>query len=724
MAGPSGKVRSIEEPITDLAELAAALGIRKQSVAKRAKRQHWPYQEVPHPGHPLRLYSLSNLPDDIRRAVTAWRARHQPAPASPYREDKVIPERARQTGLARYRLHADWRRFRRSYKGRAADANQAFLLAYNSGQSHPSIYKILGRVSRSALYAWNKKLREHGDDYRVLCDHRGWAQAEGVQGKIGPEAESVFLKIWLTPQRPSVALAYRAMCAVLTQRGLPVPSLRSTYRFVSRYQAQNHDIVVLMRDGEKALEDRVGPYITRDDGQLEVGDVLFADGHRLNFDAIHPVTGRPARMTLILWMDWASRMPVGWEVMPEENTIAISSALYMAIKNLGKKPKVVYIDNGKAFRGRYFTHLVEDELPAQLTGLYHRLGIAVQFSRPYKARTKLVERFFGTFDAQCARLLPSHRGSSVADKPAYLGRNERFHRARHNTFIPTIPQVVDMFREYVGWYGMQEHDGLKGRRPLEVFAAGRGPGIPTKELTRDFLWRKQVKPRRCRVRIAGVDYESDALYGLNQHILAMFAWADMSEIHLYTLRGDYLGVARPVEALHPVARHLGDEIDLIKVQEANKRQARLKARTLRLAREAGASDEVISVLPWMNPERVPLSTPAPQLAADPGGTPRPPRPPRSPRLSDEDRLAIEEAQRRWEERQAHEPPYERPEFASPLDRYSYLFELREFEGVELLPEDEEFMRRYEGSPEWAVVRRRFEQLRRLSAAQMEQADHG
>ena len=79
-----------------------------------------------------------------------------------------------------------------------------------------------------------------------------------------------------------------------------------------------------MREGEKALDDLVGPYITRDSSMLNVGDVLVADGHRLNFDCIHPFTGRPARMTLILWLDWASRMPAGWEIMPEEDTVAIN----------------------------------------------------------------------------------------------------------------------------------------------------------------------------------------------------------------------------------------------------------------------------------------------------------------------------------------------------------------------------------------------------------------
>ena len=37
------------------------------------------------------------------------------------------------------------------------------------------------------------------------------------------------------------------------------------------------------RDGEKALSDKVEPYIKRDASLLDVGDILVADGHKLAF---------------------------------------------------------------------------------------------------------------------------------------------------------------------------------------------------------------------------------------------------------------------------------------------------------------------------------------------------------------------------------------------------------------------------------------------------------
>ena len=56
----------------------------------------------------------------------------------------------------------------------------------------------------------------------------------------------------------------------------------------------------------KAYQDNYGAYISRDANLLEVGQCLVADGKTLNFNILHPDTGRPCRMTLILFFDWVN----------------------------------------------------------------------------------------------------------------------------------------------------------------------------------------------------------------------------------------------------------------------------------------------------------------------------------------------------------------------------------------------------------------------------------
>lgn len=134
-----------------------------------------------------------------------------------------------------------------------------------------------------------------------------------------------------------------------------------TYRrFVSKYKQEHYDMWVFAREGAKALRDKVIPYIERDILKLNVGDVLIGDGHRLAFEVINPFTGKPCRPTITAYQDWKSGAMIGFEVMLEENTQCIASALRNSIITLGKYPKFVYQDNGKAYKADYFT----DDNPA------------------------------------------------------------------------------------------------------------------------------------------------------------------------------------------------------------------------------------------------------------------------------------------------------------------------------------------------------------------------
>jgi len=61
-----------------------------------------------------------------------------------------------------------------------------------------------------------------------------------------------------------------------------------------------------MREGEKALKELVVPHIVRDTSKIEVGEILVADGKRLNFQVINPFTGKPVRAAIVGFLDWKS----------------------------------------------------------------------------------------------------------------------------------------------------------------------------------------------------------------------------------------------------------------------------------------------------------------------------------------------------------------------------------------------------------------------------------
>jgi putative transposase len=73
---------------------------------------------------------------------------------------------------------------------------------------------------------------------------------------------------------------------------------------------------------------------------LNVGDVWVADGHTIAFDIIHPATGKPVRMTLILILDWASRYPVGASIAMTEDSQHILTAFRNGFPELGSLTQV------------------------------------------------------------------------------------------------------------------------------------------------------------------------------------------------------------------------------------------------------------------------------------------------------------------------------------------------------------------------------------------------
>lgn len=702
------------------AELAPIMALTERAVQIRAKRESWLSQPRAGRGGG-KVYPLATLPEDVRAAITLAQAKAVEAIATSASgratNDVIVPDWAWTKAKARMRLVSEWRAHVTRQAQQAVPvkpATEAFLLAYDSGLLLPQLRAVLGSISMPTLYRWDKSLRENAQDVEALADKRGgWANGrkKGL-GQIGEQAQQAFLAAFLHPNRPSMAFAHNAMALVLKRQGLPAPTYSSVRRFFERFDSYNHDLVVFRREGAKALDDKVGPFLSRDDKILKVGDVLVSDGHRMNFTVINPETGKPQRMTLVGWQDWASRMFVAFEIMPEENTQAIASSLFRAIQNLGRIPGAVYLDNGRAFENEYFSAKADME---EHDGLYLRLGIHVMHSAPYVARTKIVERWWGDFDRQCSRMMDSYVGANINDKPAHLHRNETWHKARHEGRVPTLEEAKQVVAAFALWKANQSHPTRPGTTPLEMFNTGRGEGFdPAKlaELSRHFLYRREVTPARCRIRMMGCEFESDCLYGINKKLTVYYSYSDLSQVWLYD-DGQLLGVAKPVATVHPMAALLGTDFDMSQLRAKQKEHTQLRRQTMRLATQMAeqfgpAAAQPLNAMPHMQPISERRTTfvakPSTQHAIE-----------NVPELTAEERRTLEAVQKRSLEAAKARPAYERREcFATPLERYGYLFSVEVERGIPLVEEDAAWARKYESSEEYhEVAARRYEPLRRM-----------
>ncbi|EHJ46361.1 Transposase-like Mu [Solidesulfovibrio carbinoliphilus subsp. oakridgensis] len=675
--------------------IAQALDISERATRMRADRESWPFEEEPCRGGKRRLYQALALPEDVRTALIAIEATNLPATAT---ADTSLTENQRRKALAKadlVRLYTETLS-KAANKGRARDE---FIAAYAAGV-WPAIKATLGDISWKSLERWKTAMRRTGSAL-ALADTRGGVRVEPV---VTERHAQILLALARHPNKPCLSEVCRMAREAFKPAGLADCAEITLYRYLRKWMTHNYGEWVYARQGKKAWNDECCPYIERDYSKIHVGDILVADGHALNFEILDPETGKGARMELVLWFDMASNFPLGWEILPTENTQAIASALRRACLRLGKFPKVAYLDNGRAFRSKFFNGV--DLTQGGLGGVFQELGIEPLFAWPYHGQSKTIERFFKTF-GELERWIPSYVGTSIESKPPRLMRGEKLHRKVYETSGGrplTLEEAHTAIATWFDAYAERPQRGhLKGRTPGEAFAAGVGPGLSEGDLLKLRLCMLSKAVRQIEqngVKIFGRYYRHPFLHSLRHPVLVRYDDQDRRTVLVYDQSGkNLICEATPAPNPHPAARILGTEEDqTVLAQEIAYKKALENQVT------SNARNFLNSVVLPETQSRMRL------VAAGKTETPALPGPKAPDVKSIEAAKAAVVAKR--EAAPAYTPPAQMATIVTELDRYEYLFTLAVRDGVALREADADWMARYEQTEEYAACARgRFERLR-------------
>ena len=501
---------------------------------------------------------------------------------------EFTPEKSKKIALARLDLLNQWKEFRRKSENKL-QADYDFVKLHNTSNSN--LFEILGKISRGSLHRWNTILNGT-EDYTKLIPQYKYSKVNEYRTILTDEEIKIFMGLLLHPNRICIGKAIALAKYKLQQQGQSYIPADITFRkYANWFKKNNYDKWVLARDGEKALSDKVEPYIKRDTSLLEVGDILVADGHVLNFNVINPFTGKPTRATLVGFLDWKSTALIGYEIMLEENTQCIASALRNAIINLDMIPKVVYQDNGRAFRAKYFN---DDRGFSELgfNGLYSKLGIETVFARPYNARAKVIERFFKEFQEGFEKLLPSYAGSNIQNKPAYMMRNEKLHKQLHNDFVPTLDETIKMIDMWLNFKNSQPCPNAPDKTIAVILEERKRQNIDI-NLLDDLMLATEVKTiQRNGIRFLNCYYFDERLYGFKSKVLIKYNLFDLRSIKVYTTKGEYLCTAKRVTETHPMAKLLGTVTDFEDYKQKIVKQRKMHKKTINAVKEYLSNDEV------------------------------------------------------------------------------------------------------------------------------------
>lgn len=219
----------------------------------------------------------------------------------------VITDKARLTANHRYNLVKNALEYRTKYKTQN-QADHEFLELYNTGLFLPKTYEFLGSVSIGTLRRHIQAYLKSGSVESLIPKYQITKQGE-YNGILDDDMKSILLALLLHQNQFKLATAIRLTKQILIKRGYDkttLPSYITFKRFADNFKTNNYAEWVLKREGMKAYHDKVEPYIERDISKIEVGDVIIADGHVLNFQVINPFTGKPTRATLVGFLDWRS----------------------------------------------------------------------------------------------------------------------------------------------------------------------------------------------------------------------------------------------------------------------------------------------------------------------------------------------------------------------------------------------------------------------------------
>lgn len=594
-----------------LMQISGLIDTAINTIRSRSKREAWPSCGATIINHnETKLYAVADLPKDIREKVECAQQEQTthmnrevaltvightlpleaksvtPAPQKDTRVVSInavpvtaIPERAKKIGLARMDLLRTWEGFRGRFDS-LATGDSEFERWYKTGHGAPHLHEILGDVSAKTLSRWKKDLAG-SNDWRNLVPNYKWSGMV-LQTTLEPNVRKIFERFMLDPRRSNIS-----QCIFWTREALHVQGIECDasdsvfYRYADWFEKTHNDVWVFRREGSKALWDKVLHYIKRDPGVLNVGDCFVADGHRLNLMIINPFTGKPCRATMIAYLDWKSYDLAGYEIMIEENTQCIASALRHGMLKLGKRPGFCYQDNGRAFRSKYFTNSPSFE-ESGFSGLFGRFNIVPVYSLPYNARAKVVERWWGIFNESFERLIPSYVGASIDDKPAYLKRNEKFHQALRGDYTPQIWELVDMIDQWLHiWSSRNECPHVKGKSIRQVFDEGRGEGIDADELDDLMMETKVTKIYQNGVRLWGGYYWHEALYGKRyDDIIVRYSIFDQKRVKLYLPNGVFLCSAERAEEMHPLVNYLGSQAEKDRYKNVVELRGRLRKSTI------------------------------------------------------------------------------------------------------------------------------------------------
>lgn len=582
--------------LASLTEIAGALNLSRQSLAKRAGKQAWSSTEevIQGGGYKYDLAAIPLTPAERRKvkASLLLSGKYSPTTCTPLvtTAGSVEPKPEAQLPLDEEDRAHLWDYFSRKPEKTKAVARQRLeavqaveaLIATGHGKmvALQTVAEQIGTHSQT-LSKWMTKAQSVAPCDRVTVlvgSHCGRTK----RADLDAEAFEFFKADFLRRERPTYEACYERLQRAAKEHRWTVPALRTLKRKLHREIPP--DLIILLRQGVDALK-KTNPSQERDHSVFHALEAVNGDGYTF-FKYVRFESGEVCRPVAWVWQDIYSGRILAHRLDVSENKDMIRLSIGDLIERYGI-PEHFWFDNTRAAANKDVTGGVKNRYrfkvnPEEPLGLVPLLGATVHWATPAHGQAKPVERCFGIGGI----------GEYIDKHPNFSGRGTQKNPIPVDEFEAVAASEIAAFNARLG-----RRSKVCSGRSCDVVFNESYSNSTIRKATRDqrALWllaSESVMANRNdgSIRIMGNRYWCEALsHHKGQKIVARFDPANMhGNVLIYTLDGRKIGEAECQIAAGFNDRNAAREV----AKQVNRKKKALKAvaaAELRItARQAGA----------------------------------------------------------------------------------------------------------------------------------------
>ena len=455
--------------LTTKKELADILGITREGVMKKARKESWSFfyiDGVGRGGKEIR-FDIDTLPTEIREKVINRQVlglRHLTYGDLSIKQKSQVDNFFNIVGL-----YKDFENKPTNRRLSKIKIQTNFTKLFNEGKIDKELLDTNGTFVVRTLQNYLRKEKEYRETNDLNCVVKRYGHNKG-QTKLTEDDKKFINGIYLDENKRGIASIYRKYKREQERIGNQALCYGSIYNYINLIDPI---IKIRQREGKKAVTDKVQRYIKRDMELLDRNEKWVADGSIFDFYVIPdkyknetPETKEKKifKPNIIVFIDMKTRKIVGWEITPTENSAAVVDALSYGIFSNGK-PRFIYVDNGKAFKNKWILGSLMDE--RNHSGMLYRLGIDVQYAKVKHPQSKgIVESFWRFVKEDFSKDVDSYCGIDKGKSPEEV--NQKLKKLVLNNRILTMQELYDAFGGWVVRYNnTHEHSGIDKMTPQQ-----------------------------------------------------------------------------------------------------------------------------------------------------------------------------------------------------------------------------------------------------------------